>query len=456
MRRIAWFSPLTDRGWCRSAQFTELVLAEARGRWDVELFVDDLEWKNLEERGASGDRCSFLGFPVHHQLRAFLRDEAQPFDAFVYNLEDSEECGFVKRVLPIYPGVCFFHDVNLSRLEMSGVSYATTGEALNRRLSKLFGEEALPLGDWKARGWSVGVADRVYAAGEGEMALAAVCAAPHVHGVSGILDKGLPAPVEMFSHPVEICPAESRSIARESVRRLFGFREEEFVIGFAGRFEFDDRVYPVLEGFERFCALGAGAKLLWAVAGAPGKQRAEGVMDRVLASKPALRERIKIANISTRAGLREVLCATDAVLALKFDTMRGVPLELLQALGCGVPCVTSDFGPSGEIPANVALHIPVGAGEGFGIAEALQELAGNAALRAALTEAGTAYLETVCAPALAFLDVEGIFERHGPLLKEMVARSRGVDHEAQRELMKSVQDSMRAGLLELAPIGAEE
>jgi len=77
-----------------SRLFTETVLGELEGRYDVELFED-----------------SFQGGRSHHYLSAFQRDEENPFDLFVYNIEDRESSGFSRFHAGLKPGVCIFHDI---------------------------------------------------------------------------------------------------------------------------------------------------------------------------------------------------------------------------------------------------------------------------------------------------------------------------------------------------------
>lgn len=97
--RIAWFSPLPLDGKhvdSPSAWMTGALLPELRGRFDIELFHDSF--------------AELPGYPTHHYLRAYRRHREQPFDFFVYHLEDHRRTNFARAHLALIPGAVLLHD----------------------------------------------------------------------------------------------------------------------------------------------------------------------------------------------------------------------------------------------------------------------------------------------------------------------------------------------------------
>lgn len=90
--RIAWFSSHEEGSLSR--MFTESVLPRIGKNFEVELFQD-----------------GFQSESAHHYLSAFSRNEEDPFDLFVYNLEDQTSAGFSRFHAGLKPGVCIFHDI---------------------------------------------------------------------------------------------------------------------------------------------------------------------------------------------------------------------------------------------------------------------------------------------------------------------------------------------------------
>ena len=100
--RVAWFSTLNcgeKPGGSACAYFSDEVLPHLAARFDIELFhAEFLEYRDL---------------PTFHYLKAFERHKLNPFNLFLYQLEDSTDAHFVRAHLGLIPGAILFHDLLL-------------------------------------------------------------------------------------------------------------------------------------------------------------------------------------------------------------------------------------------------------------------------------------------------------------------------------------------------------
>src|SRR5205085_5818312 len=84
--------------------------------------------------------------------------------------------------------------------------------------------------------------------------------------------------------------------------------------------------------------------------------------------------------------------ACDVCVSLRAPTMGETSGSAIRALVLGKPLVVSDVGWFGELPAEVALKVPVDEREAETLAGALELLAANPAARVAMAAAARAYV----------------------------------------------------------------
>ncbi|MCC6953012.1 MAG: glycosyltransferase [Deltaproteobacteria bacterium] len=419
--RIAWYSPLFFRGWCRSALFTEECLRAARD-WDVELFVDDADWTEVLKTFSHPDPMSGVSwgrFRIFHHLNAFERDSANPFDLFVYQIENSVRTTFVRHVFPIFPGVTIFHDLSLSKLPTE-VRYRELSEEPEEVADD---ERSLRLLDFRRRGWGSKLFDEetpdvFRLAGE-----TTVCAAKNVHALNDLRSQCPDAALELIHTPIEPLSDVGVEQARRGFRQSRGMSPDDFVIACSAESLVEDRAKLILDTFRSFSVSQrrASPRLLWIASGERGVQRAEQLLARLPAD---LSSRTQVELAPDRHELERALAASDVFVALRFETRHDIGLPTLIALACGTPVVASEFGPISELPPGVVITLPPGKGEREGFAEALDSLASNTALRNQLRCASKEYLQNVSSPASVIATIEAIARRHRPLLTEALARTR--------------------------------
>ena len=91
--------------------------------------------------------------------------------------------------------------------------------------------------------------------------------------------------------------------------------------------------------------------------------------------------------------LWSLMAACDACIALRAPTMGETSGSVIRALSLGRPLVVSDLGWFSELPAEVALKVPVDEDEVSSLATALELLASSEATQLAMSDAARAYAE---------------------------------------------------------------
>jgi glycosyltransferase involved in cell wall biosynthesis len=84
--------------------------------------------------------------------------------------------------------------------------------------------------------------------------------------------------------------------------------------------------------------------------------------------------------------LWRLLAACDAVVSLRWPTMGETSAAAIRALSLGKPLVVSDAGWFSELPASVAVKVPVGEGEIEQLERALERTVGSPEMGAAALE----------------------------------------------------------------------
>ncbi len=161
----------------------------------------------------------------------------------------------------------------------------------------------------------------------------------------------------------------------EDIRRQFGIRQDELVVGHAARITPWKGQHYLLEAFGQIAFRYPKVRLL--LVGAPTFDN--GTYDKKLHTRTTelgLNDRVVFAGF--RADLPQVLSAMDIFVypSVEKDTS---PLALLSAMGCGLPIVAFDIEGVREVLGDDGLLMPVR--DEVKLAEALERLIENAAVR---------------------------------------------------------------------------
>jgi len=101
--RIAWFSVLDPSGDSIASYSTRAVVPHLRDRFEISFFTERTD-------------SSCPGFHTDHFLNARRRHRENPFDLFVYSIEDAPSSRFARAHLGLVPGVVWLHHAALSDL----------------------------------------------------------------------------------------------------------------------------------------------------------------------------------------------------------------------------------------------------------------------------------------------------------------------------------------------------
>ncbi len=101
--RIAWFTDISvDRSESLSTYCSRLLIPELLKHHSIEIFSDEA---NLVSSG------EIFGARLSHYLKAYNHHREAPFDLFLYQLEDSRACRFIRGHIGLMPGVVWVHDL---------------------------------------------------------------------------------------------------------------------------------------------------------------------------------------------------------------------------------------------------------------------------------------------------------------------------------------------------------
>ncbi|MGB7543615.1 MAG: glycosyltransferase family 4 protein [Burkholderiales bacterium] len=197
-------------------------------------------------------------------------------------------------------------------------------------------------------------------------------------------DNGYP-PERITSIPTGIDTARFAPGDRDAARRTTGLPPERRLIGIVATLRSWKGHRYLLEAFSGLPA----DTVLVIVGDGPQRQNIEAKIREL-----GIGDRVRLAG--DRQDVLPWLQALD-VFALPSYANEGVPQALVQAMLCGLPCVTTAVGGIGEVARDGETAIVVKPGDVADLRRGLERLLGDAALRAALGEAARAHCETHCA-----------------------------------------------------------
>jgi glycosyltransferase involved in cell wall biosynthesis len=289
-------------------------------------------------------------------------------DVALYHVgNDPNEHGWIVEALRRRPGIVVLHEFVLHHL-VSGLTLArgdveAYAAALEREIGVPGRLLALAVAEGRAEPpWETRPHELPLAGGVLDLATELVVHSRYVE--ERARESGYDRPIHRIPMPAWPVPeVEAADIEGAPLFGCFGHVNES------------KRLPQLLAAFERVLRRLPGARLLVVGALSPRLGELE-LPDGVLREQYVPEHR-----------LWRLMAACDAIVSLRFPTMGETSAAAIRALSLGKPLAVSDVGWFSELPAEVALKIPVGGGEVDALANALELLALDRAARARMSEA---------------------------------------------------------------------
>lgn len=355
--KIAWISPLAPQGALSCAEFSLATLPTLAEQFDIECFVDDLDLEHAS-----------IDLPCFHYHRLFERSRAQNFTAYIFQLENSLRCQFVRLCAQVYPGITYLHDTAFNQLYYGLYQFTTAPTELNSLVQKEFGKQAPCIGDFHVRRWSYEVFNRQYACGSTDLlklSHVAVFRRDHL--------KQLQAYNSSLSAKLSHYPLQTISnIDRETKRRSNSNTTARIV--FTGENYLADRCHSFLAACSALKAKRNEIEFYWCHRSEKKHTAAREYCSRFEQTNNA--KNIDVQHrVVTNAELRELLLSKNSIfVSLRTDQRAAWPIGVTQALETQtaiVACSTqfADINSSRQI-----LLLPEGAGDELWLEKTLDAL----------------------------------------------------------------------------------
>lgn len=162
-----------------------------------------------------------------------------------------------------------------------------------------------------------------------------------------------------FAGPVATIPhgAWIPEVDRNGAREALGLDESNFLVGVFGHIKPYKRIAESLRAFRRLARLEPSLRMI--LVGEPHPEFPVGQMIRTL----GLAEHVRVLGYAPIEKFVDYIAACDAVLNLRYPTVGETSGSLQRALGLGRAVIVSDAGAFSELPDDICLKAPVGAGE---------------------------------------------------------------------------------------------
>ena len=207
-----------------------------------------------------------------------------------------------------------------------------------------------------------------------------------------LADEDVGVPVRAVPMGVPL-PAAADAAAGRALRRRFGLPEDRPVIG---SFGFQTPIKRTGSAVRALAAEGLEQVHLVIVGQAASVMDLEGE-----ARRAGVAERVHILGFLPFADFEASIAAVDLCLNLRYPTAGETSASLLRVLAAGRPAIVSDYAQFAELPAEVALRVPLGDEEPAALAALLRELLADPGRLAAMGRAAREHVRLRHDPARA-------------------------------------------------------
>lgn len=386
--RIAFFSPFSPQ---RSGvvDYSERLMQSLREHYTIDLFHDA---GYLPHAALSGGEESC------HDYRLFSRFHRElNYAGIVYQMCNSETCGYIYETLQRFPGLVVMHDAAIPEFH---VWYATTrGLPIETFFAReLMLENAELAREFQASfaAWSAepgGICRALLSRGltlSRRILDHSASVLVHDEWGAGRLVRALPEMAErvfVVPHGAEIMPAPAES--KQQIKRRLGFSPDALILGCFG---FVNGMKYHQEAIETLAAISKdypSARLMFV-----GPDYTQGWAQAHAASL-GVAEQVQFFGHTPIETYEELMAITDIAINLRRPPTRGETSgALMRLLGAGVPTIVTSVDVFTSFPDTIVRKVPPLSPGDRSLEFAVRELAANESARRRLGEAAREHIRT--------------------------------------------------------------
>ncbi len=307
-----------------------------------------------------------------------------------YQIGNNADHVFVYRACRKLPGILVQHDFNLHYLVEDATLALGDVQGYREIMTEEYGEPGATLADLRQLGLF------------SEAQKITLSLNTHLlHGARGIIVHSqwvhdrLPANTRSRSTviPHHFAPQATQydSLARAAAREHTGLPPEGFVLLSLGYITPPKQVQTTLAALAILRR--GGSEFTYVIGG----ERNPGFDIDHHIRLHGLEDCVRVTGFLEEADFFNHIIAADALVNLRYPTVGESSGTLARALALGLPAVVHNFGPSNEIPDDVALKVPLELGAPLKLVAALDTMMGNPTLRESLGRRAKSYMRAHCA-----------------------------------------------------------
>lgn len=208
--------------------------------------------------------------------------------------------------------------------------------------------------------------------------------------VARLRDAGYAGPIARIPHGAWLRDCSAPAVGRHGMRQRLGVEPDIPLIGTFGFLKPYKRIAESLRAFRRLIRVEPRARLIL------GGEAHPDFPLRQMIEALGLDGHVRVLGFTPPEDFPAYIEACDVVLNLRYPTVGETSGSLLRALGAGKPVLVSDVGAFQELPDDVCLKVPVGAGEENLIFEYLNLLVARPDLAQAMGARAQAWVQREC------------------------------------------------------------
>lgn len=355
-----------------------------------------------------------LGVPNSHYLKAYQRHRTEPFDIFLYQLEDGSRSRFVRASIGIMPGITWFHDLFFQDLGPEATHTSPWESSIQQILdpSVPFPDRAVaPHQLWPRAFRELSLSPVSLFSSQWALAESRTMISSRIESHLGAHRCSLlPVPVEK----AEAAPLPARDVLR--------------VVTPAGPGH-EGRAHKFLPALK---ALNSPWHLTWLLA--PDERGAAEALVREFDLSP----RVTLQFGRTPAAWAAMLRSAHVALHLHTSSFGHLAPFLHMSLASGRLAVVSDMAQGEDIPASAAMRIIPGISEGMQLVHALRAAQEIDILQA--TEPARRYVDQHHSPHAVAARLSTLLREAAPLLASPMAKWEHLYARAHDALMSEVRE----------------